>query len=221
MVGLTMLDLDFAVDGAEMVPLAAAPLLAFKLRLTNPAPATPVQNVMLNCQIRIEATRRRYGPGEHERLVELFGAPERWSRTLHSILWTHATVLAPPFERECAVDLPVPCSYDFNIAATKYCYGLEDGEVPLLLLFSGSVFYRDADGRLQIGQIARTKEAAYRLPVRVWQAMMDHYYPNSAWLRLGRAVFDRLCGYKRERGLATWEDTLDDLLDMRLAEVPR
>jgi hypothetical protein len=213
-----MLDLDFAVAGVEPELHAAAPLLVFKLRVRNAAPEIPVQNVMLNCQIRIDAVRRRYGPQDHERLVELFGAPERWSQTLQSLLWAHASVTTPPFAADCEVALPVPCSYDFNVAATKYFYGLADGEVPLLLLFSGTVFYRDAEDRLQIGQIAHTKEAAYRLPVQVWQRMMDHYYPKSAWLRLDRAVFDRIYRYKRENGLTSWEHALEHLLDARAAE---
>jgi Family of unknown function (DUF6084) len=213
-----MVDLDFAVEGAEIARHAAAPLLLFKLRLTNTTPGTPVQNVMLQCQIRIEPTHRHYAPSEQEPLSELFGTPNRWGTTLHSLLWTYANVLVPPFETGCTFNFPVPCSYDFNIAATKYFYGLEDGEVPLALLFSGTIFYRDGDGRLQIVQIAHDKEASYRLPVRVWQSMMDHYYPASAWLRLNRDAFDEFYRYKRQNGFASWEDALRSLLPDHRAE---
>ena len=213
-----MVDLDFAVQGVEVEPYAASPLLLFTLRVSNRLPATPVQNVALACQIRIEPTRRRYGAADQERLVELFGEPERWGQTLRSFLWTHVNVSIPPFEIERDVVLPVPCSYDFNIAATKYFHGMQEGEVPLLLLFSGTVFYRDADDQLQIEQIAWSKEAAYRLPVQVWRSMMDQYYPNSAWLNLNREVFERLYRYKRERGLPSWEQALEELLDHTLAE---
>jgi hypothetical protein len=213
-----MVDLDFAVEGAEMGPYAAAPLLLFKLRLTNTTSATAVQNVMLQCQIRIEPTHRQYAPSEHEPLSELFGTPDRWGTTLHSMLWTYANVLVPPFETGCTFNLPVSCSYDFNVAATKYFYGLDDGEVPLALLFSGTIFYRDGEGRLQIVQIGHDKEASYRLPVRIWQSMMDHYYPGTAWLRLNREAFDKLYRYKRQNGFASWEDALRSLLPERLTE---
>lgn len=213
-----MVDLDFAVEGAEVAPHAVAPMLLFKLRLTNKTLATPVQNVMLQCQIRIEPTHRHYEPCEHEPLSELFGTPERWGSTLHSMLWTYANVLVPPFESGCTFNFPVPCSYDFNVAATKYFYGLKDGEVPLALLFSGTIFYRDSEGRLQIVQIGHDKEAPYRLPIKIWQSMMDHYYPGTAWLHLNREVFDELYRYKRQNGFASWDNALRSLLPDRLVE---
>jgi hypothetical protein len=212
-----MVELDFSAEGARFEPYSVSPLMLFGLRVTNKTPALGVQNVSLQCQIRIEPTRRLYGGEEHDRLVDLFGEPERWGQTLHSFLWTHASVSVPPFETECRIDLPVPCSSDFNIAATKYFYGLQNGEAPLSLLFSGTVFYRAEDGRLQIEQISWTKEATYRLPVGAWQAMMDHYYPDSAWLLLERDVFERLYAYKRRNGLPSWEHAVRTLLDSQPA----
>lgn len=208
-----MPELDFTIEGAEAERYAVSPLLNLKLRVTNATPAIGIRNVMLQCQIRMEVTRRHYGPAEHARLVELFGAPGRWGQTLRSLLWTHVSLLVPPFEEACVVDLPVPCSFDFNVATTKYCYGLDGGEVPLTLLFSGTVFYEAPDGALQLAQIAWSKEAAYRLPVKVWQAMMDHYYPDSVWLRVSRDAFERIYDYKRQRGLPTWEQAFTSMLD--------
>jgi hypothetical protein len=117
------------------------------------------------------------------------------------------------FQGSTLVEMPVPCTFDFNVAATKYFAGLEDGEVPLLLLFSGTVFYEAGDGALQVAQISWEKEAKYRLPVRVWQEMMDFYYPNIVWLSLRRDVFDRLAQYKMGRGIPTWEQALESLLN--------
>jgi hypothetical protein len=192
---------------------AAAPLLSFRLRINDTgAGQTPIHNIALLCQVRIEAARRRYNPAEQERLLELFGEPARWSETLRAMLWTHTQVTVPPFTASATVELPVPRSYDFNLAATKYFYGLENGEVPLLLLFSGTIFLAGPSGGLQIAQIPWDKEATYRLPVGVWKAMMDYYYPNSAWLCLHRDAFDRLYRYKRQHGLPTWEQTLERLL---------
>ena len=213
-----MIDLNFAVVGAEMTPHAAAPTLLLKLRLTNAASAMPAQNVMLQCQIRIEPARRHYVPGEHEPLSELFGPPSHWGTSLRSMLWTYVNVLVPAFNLACTFNLPVACSYDLNIAATKYFYGLEGGEIPLLLLFSGTVFFRDGDGQLQIVPIAQNKEAAYRLPVKIWQSMIDHYYPDIVWLTLSRSMFDEFYRYKRQNGFARWEDALRSLLPDRPAE---
>jgi hypothetical protein len=207
-----MPDLDFQVDGAEPLPFAAAPLLVFKLRVTEATGETPIHAVALRCQVRIEPARRRYGGRDHERLRDLFGEPQRWSQTLRSMLWTHTSVVVPPFTGSAVVDLPVPCTYDFNVAAAKYFYALEDGEVPLCLLFSGTVFHAAEDGALQVAQIPWEKEAHFRLPVPAWKGMMEHYYPNSAWLCLRKDVFDRLYRYKVGRGLPTWEQALEGLL---------
>jgi len=205
-------DLNFQVEGVEAVAHAAAPLLAFKLRVTNAEPDEPIHTVALRCQIQIEATRRRYNEREQERLLDLFGEPERWGQTLRTMLWTHASMVVTPFQGSALVELPVTCTFDFNVAATKYFAGLEDGEVPLLMLFSGTVFYEAADGALQVSQISWDKEAKYQLPVSVWQEMMNFYYPNSAWLSLRRDVFDRLNQYKMQRGIPTWEQALESLL---------
>lgn len=207
-----MPDLSFQVEGAEAHPHAASPLLIFKLRVSNSKTEEPIHTVALRCQIQIEATRRHYSADEQERLRDLFGEPERWGQTLRAMLWTHTSLIVTPFTSSTVVDLPVPCSFDFNVAAIKYFAGLEDGQVPLCLQFSGTVFYRAQDGMLQAAQIPWNKEAKYRLPVSVWREMIDIYYPNSAWLSVRRDVFDRLNQYKMRHSLPTWEQALERLL---------
>src|SRR5918911_45629 len=209
-----MPDLNFQIEGAERVAHAATPLIVFKLRVTNSSDASePIQTVALRCQIQIEVTRRRYNATEEEHLLDLFGEPERWGQTLRTMLWTHASLIVPPFQRSTLVDLPVPCTFDFNVAAAKYFAALEDDEVPLLLLFSGTVFYETENEDLQVSQIPWEKETKYRLPVRVGKEMMDLYYPNSPWLCLRRDVFDRLYLYKMRRGMPTWEQAIESLLN--------
>src|SRR5262249_51320569 len=207
-----MPDLSFQVEGAEPVLFATAPLLAFKLRIRNADAEELIHAVLLRCQIRIEPARRAYRPEEQQRLRDLFGEPERWGQTLRSTLWTHSGVQVPAFTGGVAVDLPVPCTFDFNVATTKYFHALEGGEAPLCLLFSGTVFHEAADGALQAAQVPWDREVHYRLPVRVWRDMMDHYSPNSAWLCLRRDVFDRLLQYKVRQGTPTWEQALENLL---------
>jgi hypothetical protein len=217
-----VLDLKFTVEGAEQQPHSAAPLLVFKLRIAETIAdeePTTIPAIALRCQIRIEPTRRRYAPAEQEQLLDLFGEPERWGQTLRSALWTHASVVVPPFTGSTVVDLPVPCSFDFNVAATKYFHALEDGEVPLCLLFSGTVFYTAEDGYLQVSQIPWEKEANFRLPISVWKDMIDLYYPNSAWLCLGRDAFDQLYRWKCSQGIPTWEQAIERLLDSKLEKV--
>ena len=213
-----MVDLDFHIQDVKVEKYSAAPLLLFSLHVVNKTPDLPILNVMLNCQIRIQPARRRYDGDEHDRLSDLFGHPSRWGETMRSLLWTHASVSIPAVDPERKVDLPVPCSYDFNIAATKYFHGLEQGDVPLNFLFSGSIFYRDSEGRLQIEQVAWSKECAYCLPLTVWRAMMEQYYPQSTWVCLHRDAFDELDRYRRRQGLPTFERALQALLEANAAE---
>lgn len=207
-----MPDLEFGVLDAEALPYAAAPTMLFKLRLTNAVEDEHIHSIMLRAQIRIEATRRQYDAEAEEQLLELFGERHRWGETLRTFLWTHATAFVPPFTGSSVAELPVICTYDFDVAATKYLSALRDGEVPLMFLFSGTVFYSALDGSLQITQIPWEKEASYGMPVRVWTETMDRYFPNSAWIRLRRDVFDELRAWKARRALPTWEAAVEDLM---------
>jgi hypothetical protein len=205
--------LSFAVEGAEPVRSAAAPTLAFKLRVTSADPEQVINSALVQCQIRIEAARRRYSPQEQAELKDLFDEPHRWGQTVRSLLWTQVNVNTPPFEGSAVVDLNVPCTFDFNVAATKYFHGLQEGDVPLVFLFSGSVFYAGEDGGLRMGRIAWDQEATFRLPVATWKATIDHFYPQMAWLCLERSAFERLYEYKRQHCLPTWERAIEELLD--------
>jgi hypothetical protein len=188
------------------------PTLSFKVYVTNSEKEEPIHSVALRCQIQIEAARRNYGPEEQERLRDLFGEPERWGQTLRPMLWTHASVIVPPFSGETVVDLTVACTFDFNVAATKYFAGLENGEVPLCLMFSGTIFYETEQGLLQVAQIPWDRDVTFRLPINVWRDMIDLYYPNTAWLCLRRDVFERLNQFKTGRGIPTWEQALEEIL---------
>ncbi len=215
-----MPDLDFRVVGAEILEYAAVPSLRFKLRVEN-LDGEPVRSVALNAQVRIAATQRHYEGAEQERLVELFGEPERWGSTLRSLLWTQATLQIPPFSGSTVADLPITCTYDLEVVASKYFLALEDGEVPLEFLFSGTVFYTAEDGRLQTAMISWEKEAEYRMPIRLWQEMMEHYFPGTAWVRLRRDVFDRLYDHKIRGGFPSWESAVESLLAASEQEVRR
>lgn len=211
-----MPDLNFSVQGVEAVPYAAAPTLAFKIRVAQTCEPgdrpLAIHSVALRCQIRLEPGRRRYSPGEQAKLIELFGEPHRWGQTVRSMLWAHASAVVPAFTDETSIDLPVPCSFDFNVATTKYFDALADGQVPLCFLFNGTIFHSGGDGALQVAQISWEKEADFRMPVEAWRRMMDLYYPNTAWLCLRKDVFDRLQQYKRDRAMSGCEQAIEALL---------
>ena len=207
-----MSSLSFEVLGVRAEPHAAVPTLALELRLTD-ADAEPVHAVALRCQIMIEPQRRHYEPAEQARLVELFGDTPRWGDTLRPFLWTHVGTVVTGFTGTTEIDLPLTCTYDFEVAAAKDLHGLDDGEVPLLLLFSGTVFHASVSGTgFAAGPVAWHEEARFRLPVSVWRDVMDRYFPNAGWLRVSRETLDALARFKSARALPTWDEALEQLL---------
>ena len=203
--------LDFEIEDAGPLERAAAPTLRFGLRI-GAGRDEAIRSIVLEVQVQIASRRRAYDDATEERLYELFGEPERWGSTLRTLPWTRATLAVPPFTGATTVDLPVPCTYDFEVVASRYLDAVRDGDVPLEFLFGGTVFYADAGGLLKTARIAWDREAEYRLPVRVWRQTMDHYFPGTAWLRLRRDSFDRLYAYKARNALTSWEEAVDSLV---------
>ncbi len=206
------LELEFGITGAAPVQYAAVPTLGFQLEIATPS-ELQIRSISLDVQIQIAARRRSYDEEEQGQLQELFGEPHRWSTTLRTLLWLRTTQVVPTFTGATAVELQVPCTYDFDVTAAKYLAALRDGVVPLELLFNGTVFYQAESGLLQTVMIGWDREAEYRLPVAVWRETMDMYFPGSAWLRLQRDTFDRLHAYRAKHALTSWEHAVDRLLD--------
>lgn len=212
-----MPDLDFKITAVSAVSKGLAPLLQFRVAVTN-ATDEAIRAVLLHAQIQIQSPGRAYNSRERDNLLELFGAPERWGETLRNRLWTSTNAIVGAFERETEAIFCVPCTYDLTFAATKYFYGLEGGEIPLLFLFSGTVFYSSKEGLVQTQPISWNKEMVFRMPVSVWKNLMEEHFPNSAWLCIRRDVFDRLYAFKRANGDATWENTIERLLSRVMDE---
>jgi hypothetical protein len=203
-------ELDFSVESVEAAEHAAVPTLCFRLRID--AGEWEIRSLALNVQLRIDVVRRAYDDPERVGLFELFGASRDWGRSLRSLRWTTASLNVPAFAGATAVELAVPCTYDFDVVATKYLHALSGGEVPLELLFSGTAFFAGPGGHLQVAHIPWDREARCELPVQVWRDAVERAFPGTAWLRVRRDVFDRLQAYKSERALLTWEATLEELL---------
>jgi hypothetical protein len=196
----------FSIEDGGVLPHSAVPTLRFGLRIESDE---QVRALSLAVQVRIAATQRTYTDAEEEVLRELFGSPEQWGRSLQSLHWTNLAVQVPAFSGSTLVDLLVTCTYDLEVTAAKYFSGLDDGEVPLEFLFSGTVFYGEP---MQAGRISWDSEAEFRLPVWLWKETMERYFRGTAWLRLPKDSFDRLTAHKSRHALATWEDVVDSLL---------
>jgi uncharacterized protein DUF6084 len=204
-----MTDLSFFCTGVRPEPYGAGPTLLFRLRIEAPE-GTRVHAAALRCQIRIEPVQRRYAPAEVEMLGDLFGEPSRWSTTLKPVQFAHSSVTVAGFTGATEIDLPVACTYDMEVASAKYFRALADGEVPLLLLFSGTVFTSGPGFTAE--PVPWHKEARFRMPVKVWQDLISQYFPGSGWLRVRDDCLESLRRYRSQRALPSWESVFEELL---------
>jgi uncharacterized protein DUF6084 len=202
---------EFQVHDVTWVPDAAAPTLSFALGVSETS-GREVFTIALTAQINIDPARRSYDAGTREALVELFGPPERWAATTKSFVWTQVSTLVPSFTGETTFTLPVPCTYDLELAAAKYLYNLPDGEAPLSFHFTGSVLHRGDAGQLQVVLIPWTCSADWRMPVATWREMMQRHYPNGAFVRLHADTLAALSRRRARRGLPSYDACVADLL---------
>jgi hypothetical protein len=194
-------------------PYAADPQLTARLRI-HEATGQTVHAIALRCQVRIEPQRRRYEEVDESGLRALFGDRDRWADTLKPFLWMQASAMVQGFTGVTEVDLPLPCTYDFDVTASRYLHGVGAGVVPLTLLFSGTVFTRGTTG-FGVEQVPWDCEASYQLPVAVWKQMIASYFPSTGWIRLDHDVISELADHKARHGLTSWEETVRSLLDAR------
>jgi hypothetical protein len=205
-----MADLIFGCTGATAERYAATPTVTFALTITERT-GVRVHAIALRCQIRIEPHRRRYSAAEAQRLHDLFGDPSRWAETVKPIQLATVTTMVPTFTAVTEIDLPVPCTYDLEVASARYLQGLDDGMIPLLLLFSGTVFVATDEG-FSVELVPWSAEATYRMPVSVWHDLVQAHFPGRAWLPCGRETLDELSAFKAKHALPTWDATLGALL---------
>jgi hypothetical protein len=208
-----MPDLDFEIIAADVKPYAAVPTILFKLKITNTMEGEEVYAVGLRSQLRIEAMHRTYEDKTKERLLEVFGKPERWGQTLKSLFWKQITVPVPQFIGETIINIPLECGEDMSTAVGKYMYAIEEGPVPLNFFFNGSIFYKGPEEALQVTQLPWDKEATYSMPVSLWDKLLDVYFPDSKWLRVPKDTFDKLYIYKANSTYPTLNRCLEALVD--------
>ncbi len=204
---------EFSVVDIFAESYAAAPQLTARLRIQETSGQT-IHAIALRCQVRIEPQRRRYEVADESGLRGLFGDRDRWADTLKPLLWMQCNAMVQGFTGVTEVDLPLPCTYDFEVTGSRYLHAIGAGTIPLALLFSGTVFTKGTNG-FGVQQVPWDCEASYQLPVAVWRQMIASYYPSTGWIRLDQEVLDSLADFKSRHGLTTWEETVQTLLAAR------
>ncbi|MER7194184.1 DUF6084 family protein [Streptomyces flaveolus] len=204
-----MTEFAFTCTGVRADPYAAGPTLVFRLRVTA-SPGTRVHALALRCQIRIEPARRGYGDDEARALTDLFGERSRWGSSLNPVQFAQVPVMVQGFTDEVETDVVVPCTYDMDIASSRYFHALQEGEVPLLMLFSGTAF--TGAGGFHVEPVPWDREATFRMPVKTWREMVEQHFPGSGWLRLPNDTMDALLAHRSRQALPSWQATVEELL---------
>jgi hypothetical protein len=202
--------LTFSVLDILPEPYAVSPTLTVRLRVEDSG-GEPIHAMALRAQVRIEPQRRRYSEDEGAALTDLFGPRERWTDTLRSFLWMQSSTMVQGFTGSTEADLPMPCTYDFEVTASRYLHALRDGTVPIVLMFGGTVFTRGPSG-FGVEQIPWDKDVRYEMPVAVWRELIAQSFPATGWLRLDHDTLATLAAYKAARGFTTSEAALSALL---------
>ncbi len=207
-----MVDLLFNVEGVDVEKFSATPLLLFSLRIATAEPQRRIENVMLNCQIRIDPTLRVYSAAERERLGELFGAPSAGAKPCtvccgRTPMWRFRAFRARPWFacRPSARMISASRARSFFMAWSKERFRSRFSSAA-----RSSTRMRRTPCRSS--RFAGPRRRSFRLQAQMWRDLMDNYYPNCDLLRIGSETFDRLYRFKRRRGLLSFDDVLDELL---------
>jgi hypothetical protein len=214
---MTATDLAFDVVDVVPEPYALTPILDARISVTA-SRDEPVHAIALRCQVRIEPLRRGYSDEEAAGLIDLFGPRQRWATTQRTFLWQHCAAMVPGFTGTTEVTLPLQCTYDFEVAATKYLHALRDGTLPLQFLFSGTVFVAGQRG-FSVEQVPWDREDRYDMPVTVWRQLIGQHYPNSGWVRLSHDTMAALAAFKSAHGLLDIDEAVTALLAAAAEEV--
>lgn len=202
---------EFTVLSASARRHAAVPAIEFDVSVSEPT-GRQVYVIALSAIVMIEPARREYDDESKERLVELFGPPERWGTTTTAIVWNRSDVLVPTFTGSTTFRVPVPVSYDLEVAGAKYFDAVSAGTIPLALNFNGTIHYRDDDGRLQVTLVPWSCSAEFAFPVEIWREAIDHAYPHRRWVTLHDETLRALLADKARRGVPTVDAAIAALL---------
>ncbi|EHK88026.1 DUF6084 family protein [Saccharomonospora azurea] len=201
--------LSWAVTGVDVAPVEAVPALRLRLRVSCDR---PVRSLTLAVSVRIAAALRDYTAEERTRLRGVFGMPEQWAASVGELVWARPVLHVAGFTGHTDVDVPVPCGQDVELASVSYLSALSDGDVPLRLHFSGTVFH-DSGGGLAVTRLPWDSEVKYRLPLACWQEVRRTYFGRHRWLRVEEAVYERLHDYRVRHAYGSPQEAIEALLE--------
>ena len=203
---------EFTVVGARPDEHAASPTVVFSLRVEEPS-EREIYMIALSVRILVDPAGRGYDEEAREALSDLFGPAEQMAGSMQSMVWGQVAVLTPSFTGETTFDVPVPCTYDLEVATAKYFASLPDGVAPLDFHFNGTIYYSGEDDRLQIVHVPWSCTARYRMPIAVWRQAVAARFAQMGWIRLHEQTLARLRRRQAERGAPSFDALVAELLE--------
>jgi len=207
--------LTFEMVDATADRFSAAPIVRLRVRVRLEGEA--IDALALHVRVQIEPAGRAYDTDEELLQQELFGKRERWVQSVRPLQWTECAVMLNAFTGETTFDVPIACTYDLQVASSKYASALKDGNIPVRLLFTGTIF-RGAQSGFAVEMLSWNSERQGRVPVATWQEAMERVFPGQAWIRVDRPTFAALRRYRTEHALYNWEDAFAHLLGEHAGE---
>ncbi len=203
----------FEITGAAHIAFAATPTMLFSAIVSDPSDHE-IQSIALTVQVMIDPARRGYDPETRARLAELFGPPATWAPSTSGLAWARVSANVAGFTGSTPFGIEVPCTYDLEVAAAKYFYAVQDGEIPLSFHFNGTVFFHGPERRLQVVPVPWSCTAQYRMPVAAWRAMIAEHYPGGGWVRVDESTLAALNDRRSARGMPSFAACIAELLEL-------
>ncbi len=137
---------------------------------------------------------------------------EQWTRSLGGVPWTEASVNVPRFAASATIDVPLPCTYDFDVASAKYLAALEDGEIPVDVLLTGTMFYARGRAGCRRRAFRGTASCPHASPCRRGARRSTRPSPTRRGCGSAARRSPRCRAYRSRNAFTTWDETFAALL---------
>ena len=156
-----MSELAFTIVDARVEPYAVIPTLVFRSK----SPRARASRFMRSrCAARSRSSRGNGAIASAKKSARLSFSARRIAGVIPCArcLWTQVSLMVPGFDDKTMIDVPITCTYDFEVVAAKYlAVARRRRSAAACFLFSGTIFARGQLG-FSVEQISWEKEAKFR-----------------------------------------------------------
>ena len=177
---------SFAVRGARVPRHSRRRRPSSSTSRSTTPPSAQVFTIALAVQIAIEPAQRRYDEETRERLTELLGepGPDRLADA-DACPGRRSTCSSSRFTERPRSRCRSPATTTSRSPPPTTSARSPTARCRWSSTSTAASTTRATDGRLQIVQISWEESSDYRMPIEVWQEMIDAHYPYRGWIPAG------------------------------------